>query len=586
MNLDIRSVDYLIQQGQLKDALAALHNIKQGSLGNSVDVVHREFFLYTRLKKYEQVIDCFKKLPGNLQQQENYLLVIIDCCQKATQFDTVFPVVSGVIKRSGNHNLINKLGYSLIKRGKYQSATEYFSSVINSGYSRLANYIGLAETYAKRGLYQQAIETLSNLDKVSALDYVSLYNLGLYTKEIGQYSDALQYFERAKEKDRKRHHAYIQLTGTHLLIGNVKGAIACLEEGIMYCGALPVLTNELARVKLEYRYDAPYAKYYEIGLDKLSKEHFIGFLNLLVHTKDWNTTEQVLDIAKSKFKHSGPWHLIECQLCYERGEYENGILALENTNEGFSATERMWRARCNIAVGNYSEALNDTVELTKEHALDQGYWCLHASALELAGATDYVGLNDFDGLIDSSALQGFDANDKLADTLMGIHEIGAPPIGQSVVGGTQTLGNILNLDNAVIQDFKSSLIAHIQTYIANLPESKEHPTRKFAGSEFKFSGAWSVCLKDNGFHTSHYHSRGWISGVYYVEVPELTGNEGALHLGKMDLQGVKSEAKVEITPKQGHVVLFPSYMWHGTNVLKNDKRRLTIAFDLLPIFEN
>ena len=35
-------------------------------------------------------------------------------------------------------------------------------------------------------------------------------------------------------------------------------------------------------------------------------------------------------------------------------------------------------------------------------------------------------------------------------------------------------------------------------------------------------------------------------------------------------------------PKPGRLVLFPSYMWHGTVPFTTDEKRMTIAFDILP----
>jgi hypothetical protein len=41
-------------------------------------------------------------------------------------------------------------------------------------------------------------------------------------------------------------------------------------------------------------------------------------------------------------------------------------------------------------------------------------------------------------------------------------------------------------------------------------------------------------------------------------------------------------AEHAIKPEPGRLVLFPSYMWHGTAPFSGDAERLTIAFDLLP----
>ena len=37
-----------------------------------------------------------------------------------------------------------------------------------------------------------------------------------------------------------------------------------------------------------------------------------------------------------------------------------------------------------------------------------------------------------------------------------------------------------------------------------------------------------------------------------------------------------------VRPEPGRLVLFPSYMWHGTAPFSGDEDRLTVAFDIMP----
>jgi hypothetical protein len=38
-----------------------------------------------------------------------------------------------------------------------------------------------------------------------------------------------------------------------------------------------------------------------------------------------------------------------------------------------------------------------------------------------------------------------------------------------------------------------------------------------------------------------------------------------------------------VQPRPGRLVLFPSYMWHGTNPIVGDEIRLSVAFDAVPL---
>ncbi len=44
----------------------------------------------------------------------------------------------------------------------------------------------------------------------------------------------------------------------------------------------------------------------------------------------------------------------------------------------------------------------------------------------------------------------------------------------------------------------------------------------------------------------------------------------------------KLEAEHFVKPPPGLLVLFPSYMWHGTVPFSGEAPRLTVAFDLIP----
>jgi hypothetical protein len=78
---------------------------------------------------------------------------------------------------------------------------------------------------------------------------------------------------------------------------------------------------------------------------------------------------------------------------------------------------------------------------------------------------------------------------------------------------------------------------------------------------------------------------GWLSSAFYVALPAAIerGREGWIEFGR---PGVPTEPALDaehaIKPEPGLLVLFPSYMWHGTVPFSGEDPRLTIAFDLTP----
>ncbi len=99
---------------------------------------------------------------------------------------------------------------------------------------------------------------------------------------------------------------------------------------------------------------------------------------------------------------------------------------------------------------------------------------------------------------------------------------------------------------------------------------------------------WGTVLGTQGHQTAHMHRAAWISGVYYVRLPEImvrgsNGTEGWIEFCRPpDAFACHAPHPVRlIEPKEGLMVLFPSYIYHRTIPFSGDQQRISIAFDLL-----
>ena len=174
----------------------------------------------------------------------------------------------------------------------------------------------------------------------------------------------------------------------------------------------------------------------------------------------------------------------------------------------------------------------------------------------------------------------------LAEELRAIHENSGQYLDQSVRGGTQTDGHLFSRIDPEIRAVRSLVSGAIADYLqrlADLPD--DHPQKPpSALPAIRFAGSWSVRLSDGGFHASHVHPLGWISSAFYIRVPDLPGaddtRDGWLFLGEPPAElGLRLEPTRMIEPKPGRLVLFPSWMWHGTRPFSAGER-LSVAFDV------
>jgi len=101
---------------------------------------------------------------------------------------------------------------------------------------------------------------------------------------------------------------------------------------------------------------------------------------------------------------------------------------------------------------------------------------------------------------------------------------------------------------------------------------------------------WSVITENAGFETWHVHQFGWLSGVYYVQVPDSivhgTDDGGCIAFGlPEDMVGEDVAAafgRELIRPTSGTLMMFPSHCYHRTFPHGSAERRICFAFDIWP----
>ena len=98
---------------------------------------------------------------------------------------------------------------------------------------------------------------------------------------------------------------------------------------------------------------------------------------------------------------------------------------------------------------------------------------------------------------------------------------------------------------------------------------------------------WANVLETGDYQANHIHNEGWMSGVYYVSIPsieaEVAENAGWIIFNRAgyDLPHFGGEYGIKtIRPVPGMLILFPSYVWHGTIPFSGTKSRVSISFDV------
>jgi tetratricopeptide (TPR) repeat protein len=101
--------------------------------------------------------------------------------------------------------------------------------------------------------------------------------------------------------------------------------------------------------------------------------------------------------------------------------------------------------------------------------------------------------------------------------------------------------------------------------------------------------AWAAVLDRQGNLLPHIHYDGYVSGVYYCQLPDVVGTAaggpaGWFELGRLpDRFGAAARPEIRaIQPREGMMILFPSYFYHRTVPFEAAETRISIAFDAMP----
>lgn len=229
------------------------------------------------------------------------------------------------------------------------------------------------------------------------------------------------------------------------------------------------------------------------------------------------------------------------------------------------------------------------IEPGNQHAL--ALWGLSLRMLEdgreevLNDYANHVQVFDLEPPDGFSTMAEFNA--ALTAELSTLHRDKREFLDQTLRGGTQTVGDLFGAGHALTERLRARIDEAVNTYIQRMKSDEAHPLTGRRGAQFAYQGSWSSRLSDCGFHTNHVHPKGWISSCYYVALPDAVRDEqeqqGWIKFGEPPFEiGLKHAIRRSVQPVPGRLVLFPSYMWHGTVPFHSGDPRLTIAFDVVP----
>ncbi|MBS0469996.1 MAG: tetratricopeptide repeat protein [Proteobacteria bacterium] len=424
------------------------------------------------------------------------------------------------------------------------------------------------------------------------------HNLGVALKLQRRYADALGQFDAALKRSPDLQAAHSNRANTLSHLGRQEEAAASYREALKRNPRHLASHQELNALLYRMGRDGEFLRSYDDALKQIPEAPDLLaakglFLNRL------ERFEEAEDCFARAAKAAPDWPVPldgQAIALAERGRLEDAVAAYEKSlklNPGAVPTQ-VNLASTLVRLGDAARALALTDAALAGQPHEQAALAVRDLALRLANdprAEQLAHYRRHIQIFDLEPPEGFadmaSFNAALNASLDRLHGDAREHFDQTLRHGTQTMDPLFEGDDALIAALRQRIDAAVADYIARMPDDGSHPLSSRRSGSFRYTGSWSSRLRDRGFHTNHIHPAGWISSCYYVAVPPESATpgkqQGWIKFGEPSFKTpLARPVQRAIQPVAGRLVLFPSYMWHGTRVFESEVARTTIAFDAVP----
>lgn len=501
--------------------------------------------------------------------------------------------------RPNDPDALHLLGVIALQAGQHQAALDLIERAI-------AQRPDFAEAHNSRGAALQALgrrrEALNAFRRAGAIDPTfadAHFNLGTQLLVLARPEDAIAPLRQAIAADPGNAEAHFNLGSALSAIKRHADAEAAYREAIARRpGFAHAYAGLGAALNAQRRFDtAAEALGRALALDPNFAEAHFNLGNTRLATDDLAGAIECFRRAlalKPTFIEAHGNLAVALKYAGRVGE------AIEVYRRAAEIDPRAIELRCHLAgtlieegdAGQALPILEACLGLSAGHTLALAF---KAIALAELGDRDGVrALLDVERLVrpfDVSTPPGYatlaDFNAALADHVLRHPSLMESPASHATRQG-QHSGEILVEPKGPVGALETAIRRAVEDYIATAPSVPGHPFLTNLPERFLLS-AWGVVMPVGGHQVPHIHPAAVISGVYYVKVPPAVAASdsdpaGWIEFGRPDPKfRCRAEPEVHLMqPREGRMILFPSYLYHRTIPFESEGQRISIAFDVMP----
>lgn len=555
--------------------------------------------LHSQRGEYDRAIALMRESLQLFPQQAEVANNLGNALSRSGRIDEAIESYSNAVRLKPRYvDALRNLGLCLLEKDRFEDARNCFQCCVEIDSDDAAAWLCIGNVHKRQNDFASAIPCY---EKALALrpDYADAHhNLGVCLRIERRPEEALAHYESARRLGLDRAELHHNLGNIFADTQRIDDAIDSFRAAVARNPADLDSHRNLNALLWQQELLDDYLKSYKDALHKYPSAVplQLAYAMILNQHEAFGEAEQVLRLA---LQHSAESSELKSLLAYTLEGQERWQDALQLHDAavnmpGSVPNHRISYARALLACGRPDEALAQAKLGAAGMPFNQRALAYLGLCWRLLGDERDHLLNDYESLVkvyDVPVPAQFsntqEWNDRLTGVLGTLHFGKRHPADQTLRGGTQTIGDLFVRPEPEIENLATGLKVCIQEYIEGLPEQRDHPMLSRRSKGFDFAASWSVRLHRCGYHTMHIHPLGWISSAYYVQVPpEIVGTDaagGGLKFGEPDIDlGEAGKARRQIQPAVGRLVLFPSYMWHGTIPFESDQPRMTVAFDVVP----
>ena len=138
-----------------------------------------------------------------------------------------------------------------------------------------------------------------------------------------------------------------------------------------------------------------------------------------------------------------------------------------------------------------------------------------------------------------------------------------------------------DLKNEEVVFFFQSITPYIQ-------KAMEDMGWDLSKNKIEIPNIWSIINKKGSSNAMHIHSNCYLSAAYYVKAPNDCGDivfhdprqSRLIRKPKLSKLNKLNGEEVNVKPKEGLLVLFPSYLYHSVKESLSNSERIVISFNI------